>query len=228
MSTRRGRRSTKNLVAKKKMTTDQYKNTQIVARREARKVFNRNTETKKFDGSLAHNGANVDYNGVIYAVTRDVSAGTQIVQGTEENEYIGTTIKPVHLQIRFAMSPGDSTNLVTVVVLQMKGLFNPVGDQMTNILQSTGNSTAPLSPFDRAYQDRFRVLYRKTFSLSSQDISIQSHSIQIGYSKLAKLFFQDDAGAIESNGIFLGFISDSSAAVHPLIRAAWRLHYKDT
>jgi len=83
------------------------------------------------------------------------------------------------------------------------------------------------SPFDQDYEDRFRVLYRKTIALNTLGDANKVFKANIPYNKFSKIRFNDSAGTPEIGTIMIGWISDSSAAAHPLIRAQWRLFYKD-
>jgi len=212
----------------KKPPTQQEKKMASIARTQAMKVVNKAIESKHYDGKLALAGENVDYNGSLYNVFIDVPAGTTIIQGTDQGEYIGEEIRPTHLSVRWSATStlADADNLVTCVIMQAVGLFTPAAN-MANILQSTGNQSAPLSPFDADYDDRFRVLYRKTVALSQASETNKVFKVNIPYNKFGKVKFNTDTGAIEFGTIMIGWISDSAADVDPLIRAQWRLFYKD-
>jgi len=213
----------------KKPKSQQEKRMAKIARSQALKVVNKNIESKFYDGKLALAGTVVDYNGILLNMFIDVPAGsTTITQGSGQSQYVGEKIRPTHISLRYAASNelADDNNLMTCVILQAKGLFIP-GATMANILDSTGNISAPVSPFDQDYDDRFRVLYRKTFALTKLNENCKVFKVNIPYNKLAPIHFNDAAGTVESAGLMIGWISDSSLAVHPTIRAQWRLFYKD-
>lgn len=214
-----------------KRKTKQDQKIARIARGQAQKVVNKQIESKIWDGKLELAGEVVDYNGILYDLLGTYSGiDSRIVQGTALNQYLGQMIKPTHLSVRFAVSNdlADTINLVTVMIMQAhpNGLFVP-GATMTNILQSVGNVSSPLSPTYTSYDDRFKVLYRKTFALSQVGPNIKVFKVNIGYNKLTKITFSDAIGTIETGTLFMGVISDSSADVDPLIRAQWRLHFKD-
>lgn len=220
-------RRVKTVRVQKKKTEQEKKMTRI-AQVQARKVVNRNIESKLYDGNLPLSGQTVDYNGVLFYAYEDPQTGTIMSQGAGQGQYIGEEIRPTHLSVRWAVSTNlaDPTNLVTFVIIQAKGSFVH-GADMSNILQSTGNTSAPLSPFDQDYDDRFRVLHRKTVALSQVGPDNRVFKVNIGYNMFQKIVFSDASGTQEANPIIMGFITDSGVAVHPLILCKWRLHYKD-
>lgn len=211
-----------------KKPTAQEKKMRRIAQSTARKVVNKQIESKIWDGQFTHAGLTVDYVGNQYYVTGNPNAGTQMVQGTGVENYLGHEIRPTHLSVRFAVNNdgADATNLVTCLIYQGIGLFVP-GATMANIFESTSNFSAPLSPLDQDYDNRFRVLYRKTFALTQASSDIKTYKVNIPYSKFQKVIFNDSIGTIESGPIVIGFITDSSADVDPSVRCSWRLHFKD-
>lgn len=221
----RNKTQTVRVVQKK---TEQEKKMRRIATSQAKKVVNRNIESKIYDGNLPLAGDNVDYDGRLFYATEDPQTATNIVQGIGQGQYIGEEIRPTHLSVRWSASNdlADATNMVTFVIIQAKGAFTSLGS-MANILQSTGNVSAPLSPFDVDFDDRFRVLHRKTIALSQVGPDNRVFKVNIGYNMFQKIVFNDASGTIEANPIIMGFVTDSGAAVHPIIKAKWRLHYKD-
>lgn len=209
----------------KKPKTQQEKKMATIARSQALKVVNKNIESKIFDARLPSAGTNVDYNGVLYDAIQDLQAVTTITQGAGQSQYIGEKIRPTHISLRWSVVAADPTNLVTCVLLQAKGSFVP-GATMANILESTGNSSAPLSPFDKDYDDRFRVLYRKTMTVNTYEPE-RVYKVNIPYNKLSTITYNDAAGTVEAGVLMIGWISDSSSSTHPLVRANWRIFYKD-
>lgn len=212
----------------KKPKTQQEKKMATIARSQALKVVNKNIESKLYNGKLALSGTTIDYTGTMYSIFSDVPAGTTITQGVAQSQYIGEKIRPTHISVRYALTneSADTNNIMTCVIIQAKGASLP-GGSFVNIFQSVGNVSAPLSPFSDDYDDRFRVLYRKTVSLTLGTDNLRTYKVNIPYNKLAPIVFLDPAGTIEANGIYIGWISDSGIAVHPTVRAQWRLFYKD-
>lgn len=199
-----------------------------IARKVTKQALKKNIEAKFFDAKLALAGAAVDYNGLLYNAFIDVPSASTIVQGTDDHQYIGAKIRPTGLTLRWAASNdlADANNIVSCVILQGIGAFTPAAN-MANIYQSTGNVSAPLSPFDEDYNNRFRVLYRKEVALSQTGDNAVVHSVHLSFKKFAPVIFNDGLGAIESQPLMIGWISDSSAVVHPVVRAQWRIHFQD-
>lgn len=200
--------------------------THRIARYEAKKVVDRAIENKMWDGRLVLAG--VDNNGVTYRLFTNPSAATTIAQGTGSDQYIGQKIRVMYVFFMLQGIYADATNMITVVIWQNKGLFAPAGSVMTNVFQSTGNDSAPLSFPDREYNDRFRILARKTFAVSQNGPSNHIIKIKLRPKKIRmNTSFNDNAGAAEAGDLWFGIISDSSAVTPPTVNAQWRVYYKD-
>lgn len=220
MSTRR-RTTTRRVTRKRTPGTYAMRKT---ARIEAKKVVSRETESKLWDGRMAQTAQ--DWDGLAVDMFSNPSAATQITQSVGEGGYLGSKITPVYIQCNYQWIYSDVTNIVTVFIIQTKGLFNPIGLDLTNVLQSTANAQAPLSMTDWSYNDRFRVLARRIHYLNNTDRLNLTGSFRIPRSKLVRTTFADAAGTHESGAIYLCMISDSSDA-GPTFGAQWRIHYKD-
>lgn len=214
----------------KKPSSAQETRIKRIANVQAQKVVNKNAESKFYDGKLAFNGQNFDNSGYLISLFSNVPAGTTITQGVENNQYVGNKIRPTHISFRCDLSNdlADGINTVSVLLIQAKQYFLP-GTTLANILESTGNASAPMSPMNHKFNDRLRVLSRKTFALSK--VSGNDHIVfkkEININKLSQVIFNNASGEVESGTLMLGLISDSApATVHPLARAQWRIHYKD-
>lgn len=200
------------------------KNTQMkkVARREAVKVVRQNIESKMFDYDAS--AVSIDWSATNSVL--NITAG--IVQGTDDNNYVGRKIKPTYLQIRGILSHSGETNMIRMVVLQDK--VSGVVLSGANIWQSVANTRAPLSPFERQYNDTFNVLYDKTINFANKDdvTSVtRIFKIKISGRIMRQITFGDASGNVESGGLYFCLISDSGAVAHPYMDAKWRLTYKD-
>lgn len=197
-----------------------------VARYEAKKVVNRNIENKMWDGRMSL--TNIDYNGLTVRLFTNPSAGTTIAQGTASNSYIGQKVRIMYLQLMVQMIYADLTNMGTVIVFQTKGLFSPAGSDMTNVFESTGNDSAPLSFPDRAYNDRFRVIARKTYGVSTNGPSNVIFKFKLKPHQFKYITsFNDASGTQEAGDLYVGIVSDSSITTPPQFNAQWRVYYKD-
>lgn len=196
--------------------------TRKIARIEAKKVISREIETKHIDGVLAV--TNFDYTGVQYNMTTDPNGGTSMSQGVSENQYIGATIRPTHIDCRYTFGVGDATNIVRMIVVQVRANDSPT---MANILQSVGNVRAPLSSYDQAYEGRWRVLLDRTYDLNGVAKPFITGRFRIKGSALNQIHFSDGSGTLERGCVWIGFISDSALSTHPSVQAYWRLFFKD-
>lgn len=217
MSTRRRTTRPRRRVARRN------NNMHTIARQEARKVVNRNVESKMWDGSTARA---VDYTGSVFRVFENPAGATAIAQSTTDNGYIGSKVKVMYLTGHFQVVVGDTTNVITLVVFQDRGSFAPA--DMTNVFQQVGTSVAPLSMPNRAFNERFRILYRKTVALNSVGTSNRILTVKLKPNKFRyPVCFSNTTGTAESGDIYFGTISDSAAVTHPSLDGAWRVYYKD-
>lgn len=215
--------------------TEQEKKMKRIAGSAARKAVNKQIESKIWDGYIQADSlfSAIPATGHVYLMTFDYStgAGVSIEQGTNQNEYIGFEIKPSYLMIRWAVNlseevASDNFNSVTVIVFQSKGSFAPTGSNMDNVFQLTNDISAPFSPTDRLFDERFNVLYRKTVSVDAYNY-IRTGKAKIGYNKLKRIKFSNETGTIQDGQLYMGAVSDSTAGPHPKFRAYWRMHFKD-
>lgn len=212
-----------------------------VARQEAKKVINREIETKFFEGNTTLAGGSpqeVTTFGTNMLLTKDYSAGIvtsangqSIIQGIGSADFIGLSIHPVFVSINITLvSPlgigAENYDTVSVMVIQAKGAFT--FNQISTANQLTNNNTAnaPLGFIPRDYNDRYRVLYHKRFALDIDD-PVRTFNIRINSKKLRRIAFDGASGIIEANPLVLSVVSDSAATPHPEIYASWRLYYKD-
>lgn len=217
------RRRTRPLTVRRKQTV-----TRRVARQEVKKELNRKIETKFIDGYATGAITAISSAGSLFSTHGSYPSGifVPMTQGTAENQYLGEKIEPRFLKVRWALDSGDSSNIVSIIVVQAKGAWTNIGD-MSTIYQQTGTITAPLSAVNDHYNDRFRVLYRREVKMDSDDPT-RIGSIKIGPKKLRRIVFEDNTGVdVEAGHLMIGFISDSTAVSHPVVRLFWRFYYKD-
>lgn len=198
-------------------------NVRVVARKEAKKVIESQIESKNYDGSFS--AAQIDNaSGYVVPVTENPFGATIITQGAGETNYIGKMITPTHLTVRGTMGLADATNFVRIMILQDRSAGVPT---IPNLLQ--GSSTfSVISALDRSYNDTYRVLYDKLFTLTDVSTPVKAFKIKISGKKLARIYFNSASGALERGGIYIAMVSDSAAVVHPTITAYWRLFFKDS
>lgn len=208
---------TKKRVVRKKQTNYVHK----VARQEARKVVNGAIETKMYDVDQVADAVNWDgFAGLgnVYSLTLGQ------IRGLAENQYIADSITPVGIVIRYKLTIGDATQLMRMVLIQNKAGGVPL---ITTVFQNVGTANAPLSPLNNNYQNTYRVISDKLFSLDGIRNNIISGTWRIPWSKLRKLYYNDAIGTIEKGGIYLCIVSDSGAIPNPTIQFHSRLYFKD-
>lgn len=190
-----------------------------IAHQEAQKVIAKKVESKRYDVSVT--AFAIDDNAATSVF--DLTAG--IVRGAGDNNYIGDSIRPSHLRIRYAVEVADATNLIRVVVIQNKAGGIPLGG---TVFQSVLNVNAPLSAFDSSFNETYRVLYDEFFVLAAVPADNQkiTGDIRIKANKLRVINFTN-TGALSAGGIYMVMISDSAAAAHPAGQFYSRLYFKD-
>lgn len=151
-----------------------------------------------------------------------------IVRGTGRSEFIGSKIRPTGLSVRGQVIAGDSPgNMLRLVIIQDK---TTSGTPLVGTLFS--NLTYPwISPFNADFRDTYNILHDKTFLLSNDGATSagflpRNFKVFIPGKKLRQITYTG-AGAIDSGTIWMCWISDSSAAVHPTYIAVSRLTYRD-
>lgn len=225
-------------MARYRKRTNKKQTMKQIAHKEAQKVVNKNIETKMFDSRVTP--ASVTSTGSALRMLTNYSTATNILQNVGDSSYIGTAIKPVGIMLRLSLvgqasgALSDYYNKFSVCIWQNVGLFNPAGNTMSAVYESTGNSEAPLSAFNRQFNNRMRVLYRKELTVGAvvenYDGSIPHEKqikVYIPARKLRGIKFSDAAGNVEKGDIWLGIVSDSGVIPHPSFSAYWRVYYQD-
>lgn len=195
-----------------------------IARQEIKKA-ERRTETKSFDGAFDYTG--IDWTGT--SAVWDMLSG--IVQDTSDTGVLGSKIRPVGIRVNFNWKYGDEMNLCRLLLVQWKG--STATPSVAGMFQSVTNGRAPLSMHDRNYNDNYTILYDKIFDIGAQDNVQNPATIVIGAKRLRQINLTFSGGpstaksAIESNGLYLFAVSDSSSTAHPTLAARWRIYFKD-
>lgn len=206
----------------KRMTKKDF-HTKKIARMEAKKVVAKKVESKVYD-----------INNIAFAIDNvpltifDMTAG--MIRGVLDGNYIGDSITPTHLRIRWLVECADAYNSIRVIVIQNKAGGIPIGG---TLLQFSGGINAPLSPYNTSFNETYRVLFDEFYSMVSApggatvtETSVLTGDIRIPSSKLRKITWTAP-GVLSTGGIYLIFVSDSVVAAHPPGRFVSRLYYKD-
>lgn len=195
-----------------------------VARQEAKKAFRQQAENKIYDSRLLP--FQIDYSGTnaVFNLTYNPTTTSFITQGTDDVQYIGKRIKPIFLTIRGQIFLADTTNVMRCIIVQVKGTFVPT---LSTMLEEVGSTFAPYSPFERQYNECYRVIVDRTYSLDTACNVEKLFKIKIPGSKLRHIQFRDNSGALESGGIYMCWISDSGTVAHPTMTYYSRLTFED-
>lgn len=191
-----------------------------IARQEVAKQLKKKVESKMFD--ISSTAFAVDAHGT----SSIINLTAAMVQGVESSDYVGQSILPTHLRIRWSVIASDNHNMVRVIVIQLKaGSGVPIG---ATLMQFAGSVNTPLSPFDRDYSNTYRVLYDEFYQLIlGQDNEKVTGDIRIQSDKLKKIMFDSGTGTETEGALYLCMLSDSTAASHPVGQFCSRLYYKD-
>lgn len=198
--------------------------TRKIARQEARRAVRTIGERKYWDSTSI--AAPIDYSGTsaVYNLFYDPLSTTQIAQGTDDNDYIGKKIRPIYIHIRGIITRADNNNTLRCIIVQTKTNNVPT---LAGILQSVGNVRAPYSAYERQFNDQWRILYDRTWLLTTYTFDAKVFNIKIRRRKLSQVGFQNAAGTIEKGGIYMCWISDSSASTHPNMEYYSRITFTD-
>lgn len=192
-------------------------NVRAIARVEAKKVVSKAIETKMHD--VNQTTVPIDYTiGYVSSMT------SALTRGTAENQYLGDKITPVGLSVRMQFTRVDATQMIRCIVIQNRAGGVPL---LSTLLQSVGNITAPLSPYDVDYDNTYRVLYDQVWSMDSIRGTTMIKKLKLNYRRLRPIWFNGADGELERGGIYLMFISDSAVSSHPTVDFRARLYYKD-
>jgi hypothetical protein len=208
----------KRVVRKRKMTY-----TRQVARQEAKKIIIRQAESKMWDGATPF-PTTVSCFGDVWNLLEDPSGGTIMTQGTGLTQYIGESITPSHIVIRWNAKASDSYNTIRILVFQVKNDWTPIAPI---ILQSTGNIRTPLSALDTDSMARMRILYDTMFTVNAAGPEARSGRITLPMKKIRKVTFEDPNGNYEDGGLWMVVYTDSTGSPDPDFNAYWRVYYKD-
>jgi len=206
-----------------------------VARQEAKKVVNKEVETKYnynySDPGGGHGYISVGASVATGAVAQSVTLG--LAHGTGEAQFIGDKIRPAFVKISYNIANRPSTdehNLVRLIVIQAKGGTVP---SINLVLHSAGNMATPLSPYDQNYKEQYTVLYDKTYNINgyttypSSDSCQKYGTIYIKGKKMRLIAFNNSTVAVTANDIYFYAVSDSTVDYHPRICYWTTLAYKD-
>lgn len=158
-----------------------------------------------------------------------------IANGTGEGQRIGGSIKLKGIQVNFAMTPGDNTNFVRMLIVRPKGNWT-VSTQAGFLQQLLGNTassgTQYLAPVDKqnfhCYFDK-RLFFRYAPVDGNSATSIALSKFVNKFVRINREISWDIANAtVPLEEVFLVAISDSAAVANPGSVAGYvKLWYTD-
>lgn len=151
------------------------------------------------------------------------------VQGINQIQRIGDTIKPTYLKGKIVITPDDVTgNAFRVLILRWKPeqAFDPC--TISKVFKNTfgTNSTNSLYIDDNLGRSKFDILWDRSYALESNK-TVMVPNLYVPLKKTMK--FPATTGDPVSGTIWMGVCSDSAfgAASHPKISFSTRFHFKD-
>lgn len=144
-------------------------------------------------------------------------------QGANFSQRIGDDISMKGITIRFQLTHGDSINMVRVMVLKWFDAGSPLINSL--LAPALSGFAAPLRPILWENRRKFRVLYDNLYAIST---NTNSNIVEKIYLKnLGNAQFTPGGTANERGSIYILFLSDSSAVVHPDVDMITSLTYTD-
>lgn len=148
-----------------------------------------------------------------------------VSQGATDTTRNGDKIQASSFKINYYIENGDSYNNFRVIVFQWYQSASPLPSDV--LLQGTGFGNLSQYNIDKA--PSYKIMYDRTHLVSS-NYSGQTNGSRAVHKKLRvpRKNIQYNAGSTGGIGkVYLLFISDSSAALHPTVHYSCKLIYKD-
>lgn len=152
--------------------------------------------------------------------------GGAITQGIAAIQRVGDRININRVDGRLHMVVADTTNLMRVCIIYVKGY--DIGGSFTNFF-ANGTSGSPdvtsqFQPYGRG--QAFEVMYDRTFNLCAQASNTQ---IVADFSCYVNrpIAYQPASPVSLAGNLYLIAMSDSSVAPHPLLAGTTRLYFSD-
>lgn len=168
---------------------------------EIRKLIN--IEEKQLVTTVA--STSFDTNGVIQPISR-------IAQGTNYTDRVGNSIKMQHIEVRgrlFKASAATTSVLRVLLVRDLDGYGTLPA--VTDILETVGSATAPLTQYDFLNRKRFSILYDELLTLNSTGDS--SAVFEISMPHEGHILYLGTTAAAASDGkgsLYMVFVSDET------------------
>jgi hypothetical protein len=151
---------------------------------------------------------------VTYAGT--ITLLSNIAQGQTDLTRVGDSAIIKSVEINCMCQPADAVNMIRLIVFQW---HSPSAPTPIDVLSEVSTTRAPLSAYQHDLRDQFTVFIDELFVLDTTAHPIAAKIIKKfkGWS-VDEIQFQG-ASITQMNGIYMLWISDSSAVTHPT--ATW-------
>lgn len=195
----------------KSLTTKQRKEVRKIVRVDRRL----NNETKYFDKAASSSMTDQwTWVQLVLPTPGDADAG-------DRN---GDKIMPLHMEIRGAISYGDTYDTVRMVIFRVKS--GTSSNSYFHYGSSAPNSYSVYSPYTHDKRANIEVLYDRTLAVNSSGGNAVTIVKDLRLAK-KKIQFFAGTSTYETGGLYLAFCSDSTIAPHPGFIYNIRTFYDD-
>lgn len=184
-----------------------------------------NINLKTVEYKVADSGT---VNGEVTNVGTVIDIMSSLVRGTGYlNQFVGNTIKPVGIQVRYTLRAGDPTNVMRVMIVQWMDSTTPTPD---DILQSV----LVCSAIDVSNRSIINVLHDRIYGLPNQftgagsnSTAIPTQAIYIKGKHIYPVEYRTTTSTAKKGAIYMLLLSDSSDQLHPLASYYTRVTFAD-
>jgi len=155
----------------------------------------------------------------------EITEISSLTRGSGNNNFIGNSITPKHVRVRYAFQSAGTNNLCRVIIFQWHDSSVPVP---SGIIASTG-ALSPLEPI-RAENKRFMtVLHDRTIAIANNGVNnvFDYHSVFISSNRLAPIIFKTGSDTTHKGAIYLLVVSDDLVTTYPQFEAVGELAFVD-
>lgn len=188
--------------------------------REVKRQMNRASEKKVTDVALVP--TSINYTGFTGSLL------TNLIRGdTDMNNFDGGTIYPQAVELRYRVTSANGAglwNCVRVMIGQSKLLGTPTPG---NVLQTTGSSTAVVSPRLWERMKNYKILYDQVHALNYESNQTEWYKVYLNKGLLPVEYTASGGLSITKGDIFILIISDDAVAPAPSIEYMSRVKFTD-
>lgn len=187
-------------------------------RKIASSVINSNAEQKFLTTESINTYTSID-------ATGSVTHLSAVPQGDTDLTRDGDSLTLISLQFKMAwLASGDTSNMCRCIIFQWYGNTTPV---IGNVLPGSGAVGAVLEPYVHDGRKMFSVLYDKTLFVNPVSIPGNMAVRNIYKIPKKKIFYFAGGTTTPINGIYMIFLSDSTAISHPSVVYSAKLNFYD-